>query len=301
MATRVERPIQGEPLRIREAALSVGRSPGTIRLWERQGLLSPSRSSGGWRQYDAGTMTRLRRIARLRTEHLNAPAIQRLLGTDGSAPTAAQPQPQLGPRLRALRKLRGLTLAHAAAGAGISVSFLGALEKNHTGVADTTIKRVLAFYETSLAALRPPRAQGPLLLTRAGDRRSVAGRFPGVQVEQLISGPASMEPQVFFIEPGAGSDRGYSHEGEEFIFVQKGQFEVRLEGLRPYRLREGDCLYYASTTEHSWHNPGKVPTTLFWVNTPPTFFARWATEAVALPPSVRPRSSRIRRRREAAS
>lgn len=238
-------------------------------------------------------MARLRRIARLRTEQLNAPAIRRLLGADGSVPT--RPQPQLGPRLRALRKLRGLTLAEAAAGAGISVSFLGALEKNHTGVADATIKRVLAFYETSLAALRRPLARGPLLLTRAGDRRLVAGRFPGVQVEHLTSGSAAMEPQVFHIEPGAGSDRGYSHEGEEFIFVQKGQFEVRLGGQRPHRLREGDCLYYASTTEHSWHNPGEVPTTLFWVNTPPTFFARWASEAVGLPEIDPPRSLRARR------
>jgi MerR family transcriptional regulator/heat shock protein HspR len=47
------------------AAELVGMGSQTLRLYERRGLLEPSRSGGGTRRYSSEDLDRLRRIARL--------------------------------------------------------------------------------------------------------------------------------------------------------------------------------------------------------------------------------------------
>src|SRR2546430_7007712 len=116
-----------------------------------------------------------------------------------------------------------------------------------------TLHRLLAHYGTTFAAL----LQGPggraARVKRAGRGRIV--RNLGVTVEQLADGQTLMEPQVFSIEPGAGSEGGYAHEGEEFVYVLQGTFEILLNGRERHRLRVGDSLYYPSGATHSWRNP----------------------------------------------
>jgi quercetin dioxygenase-like cupin family protein len=96
-------------------------------------------------------------------------------------------------------------------------------------------------------------------------------RNHGVTVEQLADGNAQMEPQIFTVEPGAGSEGSYSHDGEEFVFVLEGSFEVLLNEEERYLLRVGDSLYYPSSVVHAWRNPGRERARVIWVNTPPTF------------------------------
>jgi quercetin dioxygenase-like cupin family protein len=79
-----------------------------------------------------------------------------------------------------------------------------------------------------------------------------------------------MEPHLFRIAPDAGSGESYSHEGEEFLYVLKGELEIALNG-HEYRLKQGDSFYFESATPHQWKNPGSKETWIIWVNTPPTF------------------------------
>lgn len=134
----------------------------------------------------------------------------------------------------------------------------------------TTLKQILNFHGTTLAALLSS-TPGEGRVTRHGKRRTLSGRFNGVTIEQLAHGPVAMEAQLFAVDPGGGSEGAYSHEGEEFVYVLAGAFEVMLGPHEQYRLRPGDCLYYPSTMEHRWRNPGRQVARLLWVNTPPTF------------------------------
>jgi mannose-6-phosphate isomerase-like protein (cupin superfamily) len=79
-----------------------------------------------------------------------------------------------------------------------------------------------------------------------------------------------MEPHLFRIAPDAGSGESYSHEGEEFLYVLKGELHIRLDGTQ-YDLKQGDSFYFESATPHQWRNPGSKETWVIWVNTPPTF------------------------------
>jgi MerR family transcriptional regulator/heat shock protein HspR len=54
----------------------------SLRLYERQGLLTPARSEGGTRRYSADDLVRLQRISELVAAGVNLAAIARILGLE---------------------------------------------------------------------------------------------------------------------------------------------------------------------------------------------------------------------------
>jgi MerR family transcriptional regulator/heat shock protein HspR len=61
------------------AAELVGVHPQTLRIYERKGLLSPSRTSGNSRRYSASDIRRLQTIQRLTQEGVNLAGVQMVL------------------------------------------------------------------------------------------------------------------------------------------------------------------------------------------------------------------------------
>ena len=53
----------------------------------------------------------------------------------------------------------------------------------------------------------------------------------------------------------------YRHEGEEFIYVLKGEVEIRV-GQKRHHLKEGEALHFDSGISHSLMNPGEVETVM---------------------------------------
>lgn len=259
-------------LSIREAAEAIGCSPSTIRLWEQHGLVAPNRTASAYRRYGEDDLARLRHIAYLRRQQkLNLPAIKRALG----GPTvpeqdSRQAELALGSRLRELRQSKGLSLQQVADANGLSRSFLSMFERGHTGASLVNFKALLDFYGTTLAGLFAA-GDGGGHLTRPGERPVLNDGLSGIQIEQLTSGPVQMEVHVFRALPGASSEGSYSHEGEEFIYMLTGAIEVVLAERERYELRTGDCLYFPSTTKHSWRNTDDELAVMLWVNTPPSF------------------------------
>ena len=89
-------------------------------------------------------------------------------------------------------------------------------------------------------------------------------------MELLAVGNPVMEAHMFRLAPGAGTEESYTHAGEEFLYVLRGEFAISLEE-EEYRLKTGDSFYFESTTPHRWSNPGKSEAQVLWINTPPTF------------------------------
>ena len=84
-------------------------------------------------------------------------------------------------------------------------------------------------------------------------------------------GVKSIRRGAYSETPDSGSGESYAHEGEEFLHILRGEFEIWLNNSEHYRLKTGDSLYFESSTPHRWRNPGRTETWLLWVNTPPTF------------------------------
>ena len=264
-------------IRIAEAARMIGVSPSALRLWERQGLVSPTRGQSGQRLYSGDDVERLRSVHRLRRSNgLNAAGIRHLLG-DASGPsgTAAGPSSTsdaaaTGERLRTLRTRLGLSLREAAARADLSVSFISAVERGVTGVSLAALTRLIAAYGSTLGEVlrvAEPRAGR---LVRPADRR-VLDPGGGIRIEDLATSPTQLESQLFVLAPDAPSDGYYAHQGEEFMYVLSGSLKVWLDDAEEYELAPGDALTFPSTLAHRFRALGPAETRLIWVNTPPTF------------------------------
>jgi MerR family transcriptional regulator/heat shock protein HspR len=61
------------------AAELTGVHPQTLRVYERRGLLDPSRTRGGSRRFSDADLDRLRRIQRLTTSGINLEGVKRIL------------------------------------------------------------------------------------------------------------------------------------------------------------------------------------------------------------------------------
>lgn len=257
-------------LKIGDVARLVGVSPSVIRSWESLGLARPRRTASKYRIYSADDVKLLKRARFLRrVRGLNAPAIVEMLKRDGLVtvhPDAGNNA--IGIHLRQLRTQRGLSLAQVAQAVGISVGFLSALERSHMCASVATLRKLARFYKTNILDFFDP-AESNTRLVRP-EKRRVLEAGPGVRMELLAWGNTVMEPHLFRIAPRAGSGESYTHDGEEFLYILRGELHISLQ-KEEYRLQRGDSFYFESTTPHRWRNPGRGETWVLWINTPPTF------------------------------
>jgi DNA-binding transcriptional MerR regulator/mannose-6-phosphate isomerase-like protein (cupin superfamily) len=258
------------PLRISEVARRVGISSSALRAWEALGLVAPKRTESRYRLYSEADVRLLRRAIFLRRSRgLNPAAIVHVLKRQGLVSAPAESAAHPGQRFRRLRNRRGLSLAQVAQATGVSVGFLSGLERGQMRSSVATLRRIARFYRTNILSLFETAGENPRLV-RAGQRK-ILETTPGVRMELLAWGHTAMEPHLFRIKPGGGSGESYSHEGEEFLHILRGDFEIWLDGKEHYHLKSGDSLYFESSTPHRWKNPGRTETWLLWINTPPTF------------------------------
>ncbi len=248
----------------------MGISSSALRAWEALGLVTPQRTPSRYRLYDESDVRLLQRAIFLRRARgLNPPAIVHVLKRQGVVASSAEGMLVPGQRFRRMRVKRGLSLAQVAKATGVSVGFLSALERGQMRSSIATLRRIARFYGTNILSLFEAAGDNPRLV-RPADRK-ILEATPDVRMELLAWGQTVMEPHLFRIKPGGGSGESYSHEGEEFLHVLRGNFEIWLNKGEYYRLKPGDSLYFESSTPHRWKNPGRTETWLLWINTPPTF------------------------------
>ena len=258
-------------LKIGDVARMVGMSPSVIRSWETLGLTRPRRTASRYRIYSADDVKLLKRARFLRrVRGLNAPAIVQMLKRDGLLRTHPDggAAAAIGGRLRQLRTQRAFSLSQVANAVGISLGFLSALERSQMSASVGTLRKLARFYQTNILDFFDPTESNTRLVRP--ENRKVLEAGPGVRMELLAWGNAVMEPHLFRIAAQASSGDAYTHEGEEFLYVLRGELRISLQG-EEYRLQRGDSFYFESTTPHHWRNPGRGETWVLWINTPPTF------------------------------
>jgi DNA-binding transcriptional MerR regulator/quercetin dioxygenase-like cupin family protein len=257
-------------LRISEVAKRVGISSSALRAWETLGLLTPRRTESRYRLYQEEDVRLLQRALFLRKARgLNPAAIVHILKRQGVVSVPAEGTVSPGARFRRLRQRRGLSLAQVAKATGVSVGFLSALERGQMSASIATLRRIARYYRTNILSFFEPAKENSRVVKPS--ERKILETTKGVRMELLAWGNTAMEPHLFRIKPGGNSGDSYTHEGEEFLHVLRGQFEIWLSQDERYLLGPGDSLYFQSSTPHRWKNPGKTESWLLWINTPPTF------------------------------
>jgi DNA-binding transcriptional MerR regulator/quercetin dioxygenase-like cupin family protein len=257
-------------LRISEVAKRVGISSSALRAWETLGLVTPQRTQSRYRLYQEEDVRLLQRALFLRKARgLNPAAIVHILKRQGVVSVPAESTISPGARFRRLRQRRGLSLAQVAKATGVSVGFLSALERGQMSASIATLRRIARYYRTNILSLFEPAKENSRVVKPT--ERKILETTKGVRMELLAWGNTAMEPHLFRIKPGSNSGESYTHEGEEFLHVLRGQFEIWLGHEEHHLLEPGDSLYFQSSTPHRWKNPGKTESWLLWINTPPTF------------------------------
>ena len=257
-------------MRISEVARRVGISSSALRAWEALGLVTPLRTQSRYRLYTEADVRLLQRAIFLRRARgLNPAAIVHVLKRQVVVSAIGETQAHPGQRFRRLRTRRGLSLAQVARATGVSVGFLSSLERGQMRSSIATLRRIARFYRTNILSLFETAGEHPRLVRPA--QRKILETTPDVRMELLAWGNTAMEPHLFRVKPGGGSGESYSHEGEEFLHILRGDFEIWLDRKEHYLLKPGDSLYFESSTPHRWRNPGRKETWLLWINTPPTF------------------------------
>lgn len=183
-------------------------------------------------------------------------------------PLPARERAPIGPRLRAARKSRRMTIEALADATGLTKSFLSKLERDATSASVASLLRVC-----DALGLRP----GTLFdtpatsLVRGDDAPAV--NYGGDGVRDALLTPSS-EAKVMAvrsdIDPGGNSGgEPYSMDADiEVAHVLSGEVELTISG-EVHVLAAGDTLTYDPREPHAWRNPSAtVPARVLWVLAP---------------------------------
>ncbi|HEU4920146.1 MAG TPA: XRE family transcriptional regulator [Candidatus Limnocylindrales bacterium] len=192
--------------------------------------------------------------------------------------TAAAPEQrpstdiQLGPRIRALRQARSVTLKELAARAGVTESFLSQVEREVTSPSIASVQRIARALGLAIAELFVEEAPRGRVVRRA-ERRRIS--YPGLgAVDEFLTSDMNAHLQVIVstIEPGGGTgEEAYRHESdEEVVVVLSGRLELWIADEH-HILEEGDSITYSSRVPHRNVNPGPGTATVLFCLTPPSF------------------------------
>lgn len=157
----------------------------------------------------------------------------------------------LGARVRALRRERGLTLKGLGRLAGLSHPFLSQVERGLARPSITSVERIAAALDVSVARLwSPPRQAEAVRLIRADE-----GEADARGVRELPSEPGAPVLREWSARHRRWPGEYEVEEGELVVYVARGSLEVDLEGAI-HALAEGDTLRFDGSTPHRLRRVG---------------------------------------------
>jgi transcriptional regulator with XRE-family HTH domain len=165
--------------------------------------------------------------------------------------TKTRTQP-LGRKLMKMRKERNMTVQHLANETGLSVQYIGQVEKGEVTPPVAVILQLSRALQIDSSLLLKEEKQ------RAG-RKSAEDyqkRTQDYTYQNLTPEAEHKHLKAFKILVDPQSDHkgvSYQHLGEEFIYVLKGKMEVMV-GENRNLLSPGECLHFNSSIVHKLRN-----------------------------------------------
>jgi transcriptional regulator with XRE-family HTH domain len=176
--------------------------------------------------------------------------------------------PQIGAKLRAARRKKGMTIAQVAAEADLSNGFISLLERDEANASVAALLRLCNVLGLAIGALfEQPRSA----VLKKADRETV--NFGGYGIEDEVLTPRwerSLQVIESTIEPGGRSgDEPHSFQADaELVYVLRGSLDIEMP-TGPIRLRTGDTFLLSPKEPHTWVNPSaKATATVLWIITP---------------------------------
>lgn len=151
---------------------------------------------------------------------------------------------ELGKRLRALRRERGLTLSGLEQETGISRSFLGLVEQGRSDISISRLIRLARAYGITLDELASePATDEQMTVVRAGEAPLIRAEAADVAVLLRHHG-AGLAASVISYPPGTDLAVEQTSFGEAIMFVLEGRFAATVADNPEVTLSVGDTLIY---------------------------------------------------------
>lgn len=157
----------------------------------------------------------------------------------------------LGERLRNVRIERGLSIAQAASGSGLSTGFISLLENGKSDITVGRLSRLVGFYGLNFPSIVT--GSDSSSEPSAADYPSYHSVDEGVTYTAVSAGYGMMSAVKVEVEPGGGWRTPSQHPGEEFLHVLAGAIIAQVDGNRTI-LTSGQSLHYASDVQHGLYN-----------------------------------------------
>jgi transcriptional regulator with XRE-family HTH domain len=176
----------------------------------------------------------------------------------------------LGPRLRAYRQMRKITLRQVAEQAEVSVSFLSQLERGASGASIPTLRLIAEALGLTLADLFAVDPAPAHRVLRAAERPVI--HAAGVDKFMLTRRPLQ-QLEVFegVLRDGATvGGSSYSHgDSQELLLVLEGSVRLLLDD-EEHALDSGDSIEYRSSSNHCVVNSSGATACVLWIISPPS-------------------------------
>jgi transcriptional regulator with XRE-family HTH domain len=173
----------------------------------------------------------------------------------------------IGPKLKAARLRRGLSLRALGEATGFSASFLSQVELGQSSPSLGSLGRIAQVLGVSLPSLLTEPGDPPGPVVRRGAPR-LKSQWSRATVRSLV--PAGMEDRVdavlVTLEPGGRSGRAVgAATGMQFIYCLRGGVRLTLDETL-HEIGEGDSVVIDTARRAQWHNPGRQRAELLLVS-----------------------------------
>lgn len=174
-------------------------------------------------------------------------------------------------KIRELRLQKGLTLKQLSEKTNLTIGFLSQVERGTSSLAITSLKKIADslgveisyFFNPAITAHYAVKKENQKTFTVEGNATKyirLSGNFHNRNLECML----------VTLQPFQKDDQTFSHMGEEFYYVLKGEVIFKIDN-NEYHLMAGESIHFPSEKTHQWENPTGEETVLISVLTPILF------------------------------
>ena len=167
--------------------------------------------------------------------------------------------PNVGPRIRAMREQRQLSLRALADRCNLSANAISLIERGENSPTVSSLHLLAQAFGVSITVFFEDPHEHAVVHVRQDQRLAAQGN--GVLMESLGIGLRNqqLEPFMVTVEPGAGnSGEAIVHPGQEFVYCVGGSILYQV-GDHAYHLESGDSLLFEASQPHYFLNVGGSP------------------------------------------
>ncbi|AOV08127.1 helix-turn-helix domain-containing protein [Sporosarcina ureilytica] len=160
----------------------------------------------------------------------------------------------LGILIKQIRKQKKMTLKSLSEQTELSISFLSQLERGKSSATLNSLKKIsLALDVNPGYFFNDVTEEGEVTSSDALKTRQITSpQFSYKDLSGQLVNPA-FAPMLITLKPGQNEGESFSHAGQEFLYVLKGELTLQIED-RTQTLQPHQSIMFDSNQVHYWYN-----------------------------------------------